>query len=420
MADDTVACIDIGSSQICTIIARVADRRIDDILGVGEVVSRGVRKGLIVSIGDAADAIRESLGAAESRAGLTGVRVRVGFGGSHIRCSNPRVTVPTDRREQLVTESVMKAAVNEMEGYPFPQDPAKQVKVNTVPRQYRIDRVHVTKNPLKMRAYSLDYEAHIVAAGKTYMDNLLDCVKEAGVTATLGDFVANPLASGLAVLEPEDMDRGVILADIGGGTTGIAVYREGSIWHTASLAVGGTQITNDLAQGLSIPLSEAEELKKGGGGLYSERVDASRMEVIEKYKTTPEELTYMIRARVEEILRMILSRPPEVGQLPKFLVLTGGTAKLPGMKQFVEDELGLQARVGVPGNLPEGADDLADPAYAAAVGLLVWRERTGPFDGGDAGEGGGLEILTSRLDRVWQGIRSRTSGVIRGRPTAES
>jgi len=417
MAAGSIACIDIGSSKICTVIANVADGRILEILGMGDVPSRGVQKGIIVDIDDAAMAIKQSVEEAESAAGFKAGRTYVGFSGKHIGSTNTTVSVDIARRDRMITESDIKEAERKLKAISFPEH---RVKVNVIRRRYAIDSVEGIRNPLGMHGYRLDLEAHIVTADFGYRENRATCLERAGVLFSSDSFVANPRASAEAVLEPEDKERGAIVADIGGGTTGIAVYREGSIWYTAALPVGGRQVTTDLAVGLSIPFSAAEELKVTGGGLYPEKEDAGKVALIEKYRTTPEVMSYMIRARVEEILRMVLSKPPQLPQLPKLLVLTGGTAKLPGMKQFVEDELGLQARIGVPGNLPEGADDLADPAYATAVGLLLWGQRE---QVGGAGARRGDRVarrFAFELGRLWQGIRSRASGAIRGGPTAES
>ena len=412
MAVGTIACIDIGSSKICTIIANVADKRIDSILGVGEVASRGVQKGIIVDMDDASMMIRESVERAQSATAPKVGWALAGFSGKHISSTNPMVSVDTSRKDHLVTESAIGEAKSKLEAIVFPED---RVRLNMVGRQYAIDRVGGIRNPLGMHGFRLDLEAHIVTADYGYMQNLLECLRRAGVAVSLGSLVANPLASAEAVLEPEDKERGVIVADIGGGTTGIAVFREGSIWHTSVLPVGGRNVTNDLAIGLNIPFSGAEELKVAGGGLYPERVDASRIEVIEKYKTTPEELSYMIRARVEEILRMIQSKTPYV---PNILVLTGGTAKLPGMEQFAREELGLQARIGRARVLPEDSKGLDDPAYAAGVGLLLWGAKSEEL-GGRVELGGGLTRFTSGLGSLWQSIWSRRPKLSFGGPTTE-
>ncbi len=412
MAAGNIACIDIGSTKVCTVIANVSDGRIVQILGIGQAPSRGVQKGIIVDLDDATAVIKESVEKAES----TAPKVRaafVGFSGKHISSTNPMVSVDTRRRDHLVTELAIREAERKIQSVVFPDD---RIKVNFVKRQYAIDRVGGIRNPLGMHGFRLDLEAHIVTADLGYMENLAACLRRAGLGLTLDSFVANPLASSEAVLEPEDREMGVIAADVGGGTTGIAVYRDGSIWHTSVLPVGGKQITNDLAVGLSVPFSAAEELKVRCGGLYPELVESSGGDMLQKYKTSSEEVSYIIRARVEEILRMILSKTPYV---PNILVLTGGTAKLPGIDQFAQEVLGVQTRVGKPRELPQGADGLDDPAYAASVGLLLWgAESQEGMLGADLG--GGLQRFYAGLVSGWNTLWARRPRIVFGEPETKS
>jgi len=241
--------------------------------------------------------------------------------------------------------------------------------VNIV-KTYALDGVKGTKNPLGMHAFRLDLEAHIIAADSTCVGNIARCLKQAGVAVSPDSFVVNPLASSEAVLEPEEKEAGVILADIGGGTTGITVFRKGAVQHTSALPVGGRQVTKDLAAGLNISFSAAEELKINNGSLYSEeKIKIASTEMKKKYKTSAERMSYIIRVRMKEILRMILSESPYV---PNILVLTGGGANLPGTEQFAREVVGLQVRVGRPRGLSQGADGLDDPSYAASAGLLLW------------------------------------------------
>ena len=399
MAVGNIACIDIGSSKICTIIANVNDGRIVDILGVGNAMSRGVQKGIVVDIEDVTRSIRESVDRAQSTMAPKVGWAVVGFSGKHISSTNPVVSVDTSRRDHLVTELAIAQAEKKIQGVVFPED---RVKVNIIKRQYALDRVEGIRNPLGMHGFRLDLEAHIVTADYAYMENVALCLKRAGVGITGDSFVANPIASSEAVLEPEDKQAGVIVADIGGGTTGIAVFREGSIWHTSALPVGGRQITNDLAVGLNIPFSAAEELKVKAGGLYPEQIVAGdAVEAMAKYSTTAEEVCYIIRARVEEILRMVVSKSPYV---PNILVMTGGGSNLGGLEQFAREVVGLQARVGRPGMLPEDNKGLDDPSYAVGVGLLLWGAEREGF-GERAAMGGGMgSFYTGMRDgllRLW-------------------
>jgi len=409
MAAGNIVCVDVGSSKICTVVANVSDGRIIKIVGVGHAASRGVQKGVIVDIDDATMAIKESIGMTEGFAPKVN-RAFVGFSGKHISSTNPMVSVDTSRhRDHLVGPAAIEEADKKIRSVVFPED---RVPVNIIRRQWAIDRVGGIRNPLGMHGFRLDLETHIVTGDYGYMENLKLCLERAGVAVSPSGFIANPLASGEAVLETEDKERGVILADIGGGTTGIGVFRDGSIWHTSALPVGGRQITNDLAVGLSIPFSAAEELKLKSGTLYPEEAQYAGTETIQQYKTSPEELSYIIRARVEEILRMIISKSPYV---PNVLVLTGGTANLPGIEEFAREVLGLQVRIGTPANLPEGGDVLNNPAYAVAVGLLLWGAETGIGTSrgrSDFGEGlgGSLSGLRSSWNSFWKaGWRPRIS-----------
>ena len=403
MAAGSIACIDIGSSKICTVIADVADGRILEILGVGDVPSRGVRKGTIVEIDDAAMAVKQSVEQAESAAGFKAGRTYVGFTGKHIGSTNTIVSVDIARKDRMITESDIREAEKRLEAVSFPED---RVKVNVIKRRYAVDSVGGIRNPVGMHGYRLDLEAHIVTADYGYRENRAACLERAGVPFSSESFVANPRASAEAVLESEDKERGAIVADIGGGTTGIAVYREGSIWYTAALPVGGRQITNDLAIALSIPFSAAEELKLQAGTLYPEaEVQPAAAEILERCKISLEEVSYIIRARVEEILRMAQSKAPHV---PDILVVTGGTANLPGMDRFAREVFGLQARVGVPRYLPEDSKGLDDPAYASAIGLLLWGSRGREYRRDGRGDfGGRLSGLYSGLRSGWGSVRSR-------------
>lgn len=399
MAVGNIACVDIGSSKVCTVIANVSDRRIVDILSVGKAVSRGIQKGIVLDIEDATASIRESVENAQGGSGPKVSSAVVGFSGKHISSTNPMVSVDTRRRDHLVTELAIAQAERKIQAVVFPED---RVKVNIIKRQYALDRVEGIKNPLGMHGFRLDLEAHIVTADYAYMENLALCLKRAGVMVTAESFVASPLAAAEAVLEPEDKQQGVIVADIGGGTTGIAVFRDGSIWHTSALPVGGRQITNDLAVGLNIPFSAAEELKIKGGSLYPDRgLDSEAIEATGHYNTSPEEVSYIIRARMEEVLRMIVSKSPFV---PNILVLTGGGANLRGLEDFAREVVGMQVRVGAPRLLPNDSKGLDDPQHATAVGLLLWGTSRDGFGQGPAGGllGGLVGGLRTSLKNMWE------------------
>jgi len=361
MMVDHISCIDIGSTKICTLVASVRERNITKILGAGIVPSQGVEKGVVTDLSYATQAIKESVAKAEYTAPWKVEQAWIGFSGRHIKSLNNRVPVNIDNPRHMVTPAAIKQGAVAVEQLRFPKD---RRMLPVILKQYFLDGTNM-KNPVGMHGHRLDVEAHVITAGEAYLGKLETCLRRAGVS--IGGMIVNHIASSEAVLTPEDKEEGVILADIGGGITNIAVFKEGGLWHTSVLPIGGIQISNDIADGLGIPFSVAERLKIENGGLFSQgEVWLEK----EGYKVSREELCYIIRARVEEILRMILLELP-TGYTPSTVVLTGGTAKLPGMAAFAREVLRLKVRVEKPRGIPE-TKELDDPAYAASAGLLLW------------------------------------------------
>lgn len=361
MAVGNICCIDIGSTKICTLVASVREKSITKIIGAGIVPSMGVEKGIVTDLLYAKRAIEESLAKAEHTAPKV-EQAWIGFSGRHIRSLNNRVPVTIGHPKHLVTPAALRQGAMAVQKLNFPED---RRKLSPILRQHFLDGISI-KNPVGMHGFRLDVEAHIITAGEAYLQNLETCLRQARVS--VAGLVANPVASSEAVLTPEDKEEGVVLADIGGGTTDIAVFREGGLWHTSVLPIGGSQVSRDIAAGLGIPFSVAERLKIENGGLFAEgEVWVEK----EGYKVSREELCYIIRARMEEILRMTLLELP-AGYTPTSMVLTGGAAKLADIEEFAQEVLGIKVRVEKPEGAPETEEGLDDPAYAASMGLLLW------------------------------------------------
>jgi len=361
MAVGNICCIDIGSSKICTLVASVREKTVTKIIGAGVVPSAGVEKGVVSDLVSARRAIEESLAKAERTAPKV-ERAWIGFSGRHIRSLNNRVPVTIGHPKHLVTSAAVRRGAIAVQKLNFPED---RRMLPPILRQHFLDGIGI-KNPVGMHGFRLDVEAHIITAGEAYLQNLENCLRQ--VRVSIEGLVANPVAASEAVLTPEDKEEGVVLADIGGGTTDIAVFREGGLWHTSVLPIGGIQVSRDIAAGLGIPIGVAERLKEENGGLFSQgEVWVEK----EGHKVSREELCYIIRARVEEILRMTLLELP-AGYTPTSMVLTGGTAKLPDIEEFAQEVLGIKVRVEKPKGEPETEEGLDDPAYAASIGLLLW------------------------------------------------
>ena len=255
-----------------------------------------------------------------------------------------------------------------------------------------------------MYGFRLDVETHIITAGATSIQNLVKCIRSIGID--IDDLVLEPLASSEAVLTADEKQVGVILADIGGGTTDICVFKDGSIWHTAILPVAGYQLTRDIAIGLGLPFEVAEEMKKRYGSVmpvYESKMETANPISEDGHGVSYQDLCDIIRARVEEILRLILLEMPRSDyetMVPAGLVLTGGSSNLSGVETLGREVLKLPVRVGVPAHITGITDAVHDPAYATSVGLLLWGAKN---EGSSRWNGG---WLSSRFRQVASKFRS--------------
>ncbi|MFH1383200.1 MAG: cell division protein FtsA [Chloroflexota bacterium] len=369
----TIAAIDVGTTKICTTVAEVNEGRIIRVSGVGIVPSSGMHKGLVVSIGEARDAIRDSVKRAEQTSGYKIESAYVGVTGRHVTSSNNRAALTITRNDKMVRPSDLKRVMQFAQNIKIPED---RKLIHAIPRSYAVDGQTVVKNPVGMHGLTLDVEAHIITAAINSIQNLARCVRSLGID--IEDLVLEPLASGEAVLTPEEKQTGVIMADIGGGTTDVAIFREGAIWHTAVIPVAGYQLTRDIAIGLGLPFDVAEEMKRQYGNVLPAnqiKKDEAIPVVGNGHTTSERELYDILYARVGEIVKLILLElpPSEYHTLvPSGLVLTGGSSNLAGIDSLAKRILRLPSRVGAPVKIAGLTDGLADPAYATNVGLLLW------------------------------------------------
>ena len=367
------ASIDVGSSKVGSILANLDDEENVQILGVGVVSSRGVHKGLVVNIDEAKEAIRESVAKAERQSGLKIESAYVGVTGRHISSLNSRGVVATTRSDRRVTSNDVDRALESARSITIPGD---QRLLHVIPRHYVLDgRVEVNE-PVGMHSFRLDVETHIVTASAASVQNLAKSVRGAGVE--IEDLILNPLAAGEAVLTEDEINAGVILADIGAGTTDVAIFKEGSVWHSAVLPVGGYQVTRDIAIGLGIPNDLAEEMKKKYGNAMPSNdvaVENRELEVGNRHTVSHRQLNDIAKVRLEEILRLVALEVPHGEQetlAPAGIVLAGGTARIPGIDLLGREVLNTHVRVGVPNGISGIAETLYDPSFATSVGLLFW------------------------------------------------
>jgi cell division protein FtsA len=369
----TLTSIDVGTTKICTTMADINEGGGVRVIGVGVAPSRGLHKGLVVNINEAKESIRESIRKAEQASGSRIESACVGVTGRHVSSINNRGVVAINRNDRLVRRDDLKRVLQCARSIKVPAD---RKLLHVIPRGYAVDGQAGVKNPVGMHGFRLDVETHIITAAVTSVQNLIKCIR--GVGVDIDDLILEPLASSEAVLTEDEKQIGTILADVGGGTTDIAVFKDGSIWHTAILPVAGYQLTRDIAIGLGLPFDVSEEMKKRYGSVMP--VYESKMENLstiseDGHGVSYQDLCDILRARVEEILRLILLEMPRSEYetfVPGGLVLTGGTANLSGIEVLGRDILRLPVRVGVPTNIYGIADTLRDPAYATSVGLLLW------------------------------------------------
>ncbi len=253
----TLASIDVGTTKVCTVIAEVDSGDAIRVASVGVTPSYGMHKGLVVNINDAKESIRESVSKAEQTSGYRVESAYVGVTGRHISSLNNRGAVAITRNDRLVRPDDLKRVLRSAQSIKVPND---RKLLHIIPRNYAVDGQVGIKNPVGMHGFRLDVETHVITAAVASVQNLAKCIR--GVGVDIEDLVLEPLASSEAVLTDDERQMGVILADIGGGTTDIAIFRDGSIWHTAVLPVAGYQLTRDVAIGLGLPFDVAEQMKK--------------------------------------------------------------------------------------------------------------------------------------------------------------
>ncbi len=372
----TVVGIDVGTTKICTLVGEVDNDERLRIVGVGVAPSRGLRKGVIVGVDEAANAIAASIERAERMSGYKIESAYVGVAGSHISSLNTRGVIAIGRGDRPITADDVDRAMEAAQAVAVPHN--RQI-IHAIPRGFSLDEQEGVRDPIGLMGFRLEVEAHIVTGAVTSLRNLENCVQAAGVGITA--MVLQPLASAEAVLRPDEREMGVVLVDAGGGTVDVAIFIEGSIWHSLVLPVGGNHITNDIAIGLRIPFDLAEELKRKHGHALPEAIDPNEVVEVRSFGHGTErpvsrrELATIIEARAEEIFEMILrevKRSGYDGLLPAGVVLTGGTADMGGIAEIGRRVMNLPVRVGVPSDIEGLVDAISGPAYATGVGMLLW------------------------------------------------
>jgi cell division protein FtsA len=371
----TIAGLDIGTTKTCAVVATAGPGGLE-IIGVGEAPSTGLRKGVITDLEETVRSIEAATEKAERMAGVHVSHVYVGVTGEHVQSTNNRGVVAISGEDREVVRGDVKRVVDASK---LINIGAERQIIHALPRQFTVDGHDGVTDPIGMSGARLEVDTHIITGGNSFITNVLKCVHRAGLEPA--GIVFEPLASSAATLLAEEKHVGVVLLDIGGGTTDVAVYSGGGAIHTATIPVGGNILTNDIALGLKTSTAEAEQIKRT---LASAIKDPAHGETDFVVKTldgrtsvtvTRAQLRAIVAPRVLEIFR--LAKGQLIDRLPRDVilaevVLTGGGAHLHGIEQAAAEFFGLPARVGVPTTIGGLTDAVKQPQYATAVGLVLF------------------------------------------------
>jgi len=377
--EQTIVGIDVGTTKVCTLVAERTGSGQLSVVGVGVAPSRGLRKGVVTDVDAAAAAIGESVRKAERVSGRSITRAYVSIGGSHITSMNSTGVVATGKGERPIDREDVDRA--------FEQANAVSLEHNrrvifALARGFNVDGNDGVRNPVGLLGYRLQVNTHLVTGSATCIQNLVKCIEANEIEVI--QLVPQPLASAEAVMEEDEREIGAAIVDLGGGTTDLAIFTDGAIRETCVLPVGGHHFTNDIAVGLSTPLATAEDIKLRYGRTDVRGVGTDeRIEVLtfgEQSLTSisRRELCSIVAARAEETADLVGREIARAGcwdKLPAGIILTGGTSCLHGLRETVQDHLGMPVRVGLPKRLSGLVETISGPQYATAVGLLLWADR---------------------------------------------
>ncbi|MBI2265602.1 MAG: cell division protein FtsA [Armatimonadetes bacterium] len=379
--NDVVVGLDIGTTKVCCVIGEVSREGNVEIVGNGSTPSSGMSKGVVLDIDKTVKSIEGAVAEAERMAGFNIGPVYAGVSGEHISSLNSHGVISVASSDKEIVEEDVKRVIEAAKVLSIPSD--REV-IHVIPRSFSIDGQNGVKNPVGMSGIRLEVDTHIVTGVSTFLQNVNKCVQKAGLELEGNAIVLEPVASSLAVLNEAEKELGTVLVDIGGGTTDIAVFLNGGIYHTAVLPVGGNHVSRDIAVAFRTPPEEAERVKIEYGWVSVEQVEEdqdfqiSTLSQGEPESISLKRLAEIIEPRVEEILSLVKQEIFRVCGEEVFLAgvtLTGGTSLLKGMASFAEKVLGLPVRLGVPGNVPGMVESLKSPVYSTSVGLVLYGAR---------------------------------------------
>ncbi|NPV91480.1 MAG: cell division protein FtsA [Firmicutes bacterium] len=400
-----VVSLDIGTTKTLALVGKVSENHSISVVGIGITPSRGLKKGSVVNIDEVVSSIDQALERAERMSGIHVTGALVGMTGTGITSMNSSAVVAVTGEDSEVTEEDVRRVVGNSQFETVPEDCSV---LHAIPRKFTVDGCGGIRDPQGMIGARLEVETHIVAAATTSVQNVVKSVRRAGIKPQ--GLVANPLAAAEAVLRQDEKDLGVLLVDIGGGTTGISLFESGSPLYTSVLPVGGDHITSDLAMGLRVSLAEAERIKTEHGCVLAGLM--SRSDTIEtaspsgqRFTVSRQHLASIIEPRFQEILNLVrqeIQRSEYRGMLPGGMVITGGNSVIDGIIELAQEEMRVPVRLGSPPRLGGISEAVSGPAYAAGIGLLIKAARSHQVEmsSGDPLLGG----LLGRIKSWWRDL----------------
>lgn len=377
MEQEIVVGLDIGTSKVCSVVAAVGEGGKINVLGIGHSPSDGLTRGMVTNIDKTVRSIQSAIAEAESRSGIKIQSVIVGIAGDHIQSFQSRGVIAISGPENEVTQADVHRLIEDTKRVALPSD--RRI-IHVIPQEFIIDGQNGVYDPVGMSGVRLEANVHIITGSVTAAQNIYKCVQRAGIQ--IRDMVLEPLATSYAVLDEEEKEVGIVLLDIGGGTTDLAIFEDRTIRHTAVIPIAGNQVTNDIRKGLGILTEQAEKLKRQYGFAYTPSVVDSEPITIPGIGGRPpleidkQLLARIIQPRMEEIFEIAaieIKRSGYSRHLSAGVVLTGGGSLLKGCSELAREVLGMPIKIGIPGGFSAGlVQEIENPIYATCVGLVMY------------------------------------------------
>ena len=377
MPKNYIVGFDIGTKKIAAVIGEITEERKIEIIGIGTAESRGLRKGVVVNLEATIDGIRKAQEEAELMAGVEIDSAYIGISGAHIKSFNSRGVIAVSGKNREVNREDIRRVIEQSKALSIPPD--REI-IHIIPQEFVVDDQDGIKDPLGMSGIKLEVNVHIITAGIKSIQNLRTCITRAGIE--IEQIILNQIATSRSILSHDEMELGVGMIDIGGGTTEVAIFERGSLWYTSVIPIGGDNFTNDIAVGLRTPIPEAEKIKKRFGCVSApleEEQDTIEVPPVGRGKKprvlSRQLLSDIIQPRAEEIFRLVDNDTKRMGyekSLNSGLVITGGTALLDGLEEVAEEIFDLPVRRGDPSGAGGLVDRVSTPDYATAVGLILF------------------------------------------------